>query len=173
MWLICRHFKILKQNLEKRQFCTIVCKKTFLSIFFQISLDFCRYFAFVVYFCRKIQLKNFQIKMIYCQPENLGRSRQHCSWGVREHNLILSHSHPDHSISGLFIILNHEGGSRRSLKSLPNKWLERFKSHKMAVRCRPEQNRVTWKTPSSRAFVPLQEPVGVLASYVPHTQMQV
>jgi hypothetical protein len=26
---------------------------------------------------------------------------------------------------------------------------------------------VTWKTPSSRAFVPLQEPVGVLASYVP------
>ena len=34
-------------------------------------------------------------------------------------------------------------------------------------------DRVTWKTPSSRAFVPLQEPVGVLASYVPHAQMQV
>jgi len=34
----------------------------------------------------------------------------------------------------------------------------------------PEKNRVTWKTPSSEAFVPLQEPVGVLASYV---QMQV
>ena len=38
---------------------------------------------------------------------------------------------------------------------------------------RPEHNRVTWKTPSSEAFVPLQEQVGVLASYVPHTQMQV
>ncbi len=37
----------------------------------------------------------------------------------------------------------------------------------------PEKNRVTWKTPSSRAFVPLQEPVVVLASYVPHAQMQV
>jgi hypothetical protein len=34
----------------------------------------------------------------------------------------------------------------------------------------PEQNRVTWKTPSSEAFVPLQESIGVLASYV---QMQV
>ncbi len=43
----------------------------------------------------------------------------------------------------------------------------------MLVRHRPEQNRVTWKTPSSRAFVPLQEPVGVLASYVSHAQMQV
>ncbi len=42
-----------------------------------------------------------------------------------------------------------------------------------SVRRRPGQNRVTWKTPSSRAFVPLQEPVGVLASYVPHAQMQV
>jgi hypothetical protein len=41
------------------------------------------------------------------------------------------------------------------------------------VRRRPRQNRVTWKTPSSRAFVPLQEPVVVLASYVPHTQIQV
>jgi hypothetical protein len=41
------------------------------------------------------------------------------------------------------------------------------------VRRRPGQNRVTWKPPSSRAFVPLQEPVGVLASYVPHAQMQV
>ncbi len=38
---------------------------------------------------------------------------------------------------------------------------------------RPGQNRVTWKTPSSRAFVPLQEQVGVLASSVPHAQMQV
>jgi hypothetical protein len=33
---------------------------------------------------------------------------------------------------------------------------------------RPGQNRVTWKTPSSRAFVSLQEPVAVLPSYVPH-----
>jgi hypothetical protein len=41
------------------------------------------------------------------------------------------------------------------------------------VRRRPGQNRVTWKTPSSRAFVPLQEPVVVLASYVPYTQMPV
>jgi len=41
------------------------------------------------------------------------------------------------------------------------------------VRHRPEQKRVTWETPSSEAFVPLQEPVGVLASYVPHAQMQV
>jgi hypothetical protein len=41
------------------------------------------------------------------------------------------------------------------------------------VRHRPEQNRVTGETPSSEAFVPLQEPVGVLASYVPHAQMQV
>jgi hypothetical protein len=41
------------------------------------------------------------------------------------------------------------------------------------VRRRPRQNRVTWKTPSSRAFVPLQEPVAVLASYIPHTQMPV
>jgi hypothetical protein len=32
------------------------------------------------------------------------------------------------------------------------------------VRRRPGQNRVTWKTPSSRAFVPLQEPVVVLAT---------
>jgi hypothetical protein len=41
------------------------------------------------------------------------------------------------------------------------------------VRRKPGQKRVTWKTPSSRAFVPLQEPVAVLASYVPHTQMPV
>ncbi len=41
------------------------------------------------------------------------------------------------------------------------------------VRHGPEQNRVTWETPSSEAFVPLQEPVGVLASYVPLAQMQV
>ncbi len=41
------------------------------------------------------------------------------------------------------------------------------------VRHRPEQKRVTWKTHSSEAFIPLQEPVGVLASYVPHTQMRV
>ena len=41
------------------------------------------------------------------------------------------------------------------------------------VRHRTEQNRVTWETPSSEAFPLLQESVGVLASYVPHTQMQV
>ncbi len=43
----------------------------------------------------------------------------------------------------------------------------------VGVRRRPGQNRVTWKTPSTRTFVPLQEPVSVLASYVPHTQMPV
>ena len=43
----------------------------------------------------------------------------------------------------------------------------------VGVRCRPGQNRVTWKTPRRAAFVPLQEPVAVLAFYVPHTQMQV
>jgi hypothetical protein len=43
----------------------------------------------------------------------------------------------------------------------------------LVVLHRPEQNRVTWETPSSEAFVLLQEPVGVLASYIPHTQMQV
>jgi len=36
---------------------------------------------------------------------------------------------------------------------------------------RPGQNWVTWKTPSSRALFPLQEPVAVVASYIPHTQM--
>ncbi len=41
------------------------------------------------------------------------------------------------------------------------------------IQRRPGQNRVIWKTSSSRAFVPLQEPVAVLASYVPHTQMNV
>jgi hypothetical protein len=41
------------------------------------------------------------------------------------------------------------------------------------VRHRPEQNRVTWETPSSESFPLLQEPVGVLASYVTHVQMQV
>jgi hypothetical protein len=38
---------------------------------------------------------------------------------------------------------------------------------------RPEQKRVTWETPSSEAFVPLHEPVGVLTSYIPPAQMQV
>jgi hypothetical protein len=41
------------------------------------------------------------------------------------------------------------------------------------VQRRPGQDRITWETPNSRAFVPLQEPVVVLASYVPHTQMPV
>ncbi len=41
------------------------------------------------------------------------------------------------------------------------------------VRHRPEQNRVTWETPSSVVFPLLQEPIGVLASYAPHVQMQV
>ncbi len=34
---------------------------------------------------------------------------------------------------------------------------------------RTGQNRVTWKIPSRAAIVPLQEPVAVLTSYVPHT----
>jgi hypothetical protein len=42
-----------------------------------------------------------------------------------------------------------------------------------SVRHRPEQNRVTWETPSSVAFPLLQEPIGLLASYAPHAQMQV
>jgi hypothetical protein len=53
-------------------------------------------------------------------------------------------------------------------------WLLLDQAHTLAsvltVRRRPVQNRVTWKTPSRRAFVPLQEPVAVLAFYVPHTQ---
>ncbi len=56
-------------------------------------------------------------------------------------------------------------------------WLLLAQAHTLAlvltVQHRPEQNRVTWKTPSSEAFVPLQEPVGVLASYIPHVLMQV
>ncbi len=47
------------------------------------------------------------------------------------------------------------------------------KKNILSVRRRPRQNRVTWKTPSSKAFVPLQEPVAILASYVSHTQMPV
>ncbi len=47
------------------------------------------------------------------------------------------------------------------------------KKNILSVRRRPGQNRVIWKTPSSKAFVPLQEPVAVLASYVSHTQMPV
>ncbi len=43
----------------------------------------------------------------------------------------------------------------------------------VVVCCRPGQNRVTWKAPRIREFVPLQEPIAVLASYVPHTQMPV
>jgi hypothetical protein len=42
-----------------------------------------------------------------------------------------------------------------------------------SVRHRPEQNRVTWETPSSEAIPLLQEPIGVLASYVTHAQTQV
>ncbi len=38
------------------------------------------------------------------------------------------------------------------------------------VRHRPEQNRVTWETPSSEAIPLLQEPIGVLASYATHAQ---
>jgi hypothetical protein len=37
----------------------------------------------------------------------------------------------------------------------------------------PDRKGVTWKTPSSSAFVHLQEPVAILVSYVPHTQMPV
>jgi hypothetical protein len=43
----------------------------------------------------------------------------------------------------------------------------------VAVRHRPEQNRVTWETPSSEVIPLLQEPIGVLASYATHAQMQV
>jgi hypothetical protein len=63
------------------------------------------------------------------------------------------------------------------LLPLPIVWLLLAQAHTLAtvstVRHRPEQNRVTWKTPSSEAFTLLQEPVGVLASYLPHAQMQV
>jgi hypothetical protein len=37
------------------------------------------------------------------------------------------------------------------------------KQNKNNVRLEPGQNRVTWKTPNRAAFVPLQEPVAVLA----------
>ncbi len=47
------------------------------------------------------------------------------------------------------------------------------KTKREGVRRRPGQNGVTWKTPSRAAFVPLQEPVAVLASYVRHTQIPV
>jgi hypothetical protein len=43
----------------------------------------------------------------------------------------------------------------------------------LIVRRGPVQSKVTWKTPSRVAFIPLQKPVAVLASYVPHTQMPV
>ncbi len=45
--------------------------------------------------------------------------------------------------------------------------------HWATVRHRPEQNRVTWETPSSEAITLLQEPIGVLASYAAHAQTQV
>jgi hypothetical protein len=45
--------------------------------------------------------------------------------------------------------------------------------HFPSVRHRPDQNRVTWETPSSKAIPLLQEPIGVLASYVTHVEMQV
>jgi hypothetical protein len=37
----------------------------------------------------------------------------------------------------------------------------------------PDRNRATWETPSIEAIPPLQEPLGVLASYAIHGQMQV
>jgi hypothetical protein len=64
-----------------------------------------------------------------------------------------------------------------SIFKISKKFQEKKKKKKInnciCVQHRPKQNRVTWKTPSSEAFVPLQELVGVLASYVPHAQMQV
>ncbi len=42
-----------------------------------------------------------------------------------------------------------------------------------SVRHKPEMNRVTWETPSSEAIPLLQEPIGLLASYARHAQMQV
>ncbi len=56
-----------------------------------------------------------------------------------------------------------------SVKQIPT--TDRFKDYSTGrnttVRRRPGLNRITWKTPSSRAFISLQEPVAVLASYVP------
>jgi hypothetical protein len=43
----------------------------------------------------------------------------------------------------------------------------------ITVRHRPEQNRVTWETPSSEEIPLLQEPIGELPSYVTHAQTQV
>jgi hypothetical protein len=71
---------------------------------------------------------------------------------------------PCQSINFVSALLSYLYGSYR---------IETIENAFCTVRHRPEQNRVTWKTPSSEAFVPLQEPVGVLASYVPHMQMQV
>ncbi len=53
------------------------------------------------------------------------------------------------------------------LLSLPMVWLLLEQAHTLAsvstVRHGPDRIGVTWKTPSSTAFVPLQEPVAVLA----------
>ncbi len=61
------------------------------------------------------------------------------------------------------------------VRSIPNFFQILFLANIDLIRCsaQTEQNRVAWETPSSEAFVPLQEPVGVLVSYVPHAQMQV
>ncbi len=57
---------------------------------------------------------------------------------------------------------------------IPTKWINISVCFVfLGVRHRHKQNRVTWKTLSSEAFVPLQEPVDAFASYVPHAQMQV
>jgi hypothetical protein len=84
----------------------------------------------------------------------------------------------------LYLFKENEKGQARRWKSQRKSigeaigflWFSFWKSQtfgKSLVLRRPGQNRVTWKTSSSRAFVPLQEPVAVLASYVPHTQMSV
>jgi hypothetical protein len=51
---------------------------------------------------------------------------------------------------------------------LPMVWLLLAQAHTLAtvltVRHKPEQNRITWETPSSEEIPLLQEPIGVLAS---------
>ncbi len=101
-----------------------------------------------------------------------------CIFPVKENTSWLS------SVSGLFLsrtITNHRECWLCFLSVAYKSWrfigpwvvyiLQIFQP--IGVWRRPGQNRVTWKTPSSRAFVPLQEPVAVLASYVPHAQMPV
>jgi hypothetical protein len=74
-------------------------------------------------------------------------------------------------IEGEFSLQRGQGQDAEELLPGPRQLSFHPGASKSRVRRGPRQNRVTWKTPSRVAFVPLQEPVAVLASYVPHMQM--